>query len=440
MKEVLTFLNQEIKDNSCLVLALSGGPDSMCLLHLLLTIQKTKNLKIVVAHVNHRVRKESDTEELFLKDYITKLKLDLEIKHFEEYKKEVFKEGIAREKRYNFLEEVVKKYQAHYLLTAHHGDDLMETILMRLSRGSNLKGYIGIKEKQIKNNYLILRPLLKVNKESILEYNKNNNIPYFLDKSNNNKKYTRNRYRLDIIPFLKKENSNINLKYYQFSKELEDYDLFITNYINEHNYIETNYLDLIKVKNESLFIKRKCLELLIRNVQDNDLLDISKAQLEEILKVLDKNGNKEVNLNNNYIALKEYNKLSIQKKDLKKEFSYIIDQNIYTDNWNILKEDNIKYYSSNNIVYLDSKELALPLIVRNRQNGDKMLVKNLNGHKKISDILIDEKVDISKREDILVVVDSKNEVIWVPSLKKSQFCKDKNEKYDIILKYEVKKK
>ena len=440
MDKVLNYLKQEIRDNKTIILACSAGPDSMCLLDLLNKIKKDKNLRIIIAHVNHKVREESDKEEIFLKEYCEKLNLEFVSKHLDEYKEKEFNENEAREKRYQFLDEVMKKYHGYYLLTAHHGDDLIETILMRLTRGSNLKGYIGIKEKQVKVNYTILRPLLRVNKENILEYNKNNNIPYVIDKSNEDIKYTRNRYRKNILPFLKEENSNIHLKYYQFSKELEEYDRFLNNYILNKDLLIEDYIDLNKIKEESKFIKRKCIELLIREIQNSDYLDISNKQIEEIMNIMDKDGNKVINLNNKYIALKEYNKLRIIKEKERKEFNYILDKDIDINNYKIrFLDNNENIDNSNNILLLNKEDISLPLIIRSKKDGDKMTIKNLNGHKKINDILIDEKVPLKERDNILVITDSKNNILWIPRLKKSQFAKDKKEKYDIILKCEVKK-
>ncbi len=103
-----------------------------------------------------------------------------------------------------FYEEILKKYNSKTLLLAHHGDDLIETILMKISRGSNLEGYAGIKEVSNVKNYQIIRPLLKYTKEDIINYNKSNNIKYYNDSSNQSTNYTRNRYRLNILPLLKK--------------------------------------------------------------------------------------------------------------------------------------------------------------------------------------------------------------------------------------------
>ena len=122
-------------------------------------------------------------------------------------------ENYARKKRYEFFENLIKKYQAKYLLTAHHGDDLTETIIMRLIRGSSIKGYAGFSEITYKENYKIYRPLITKTKEEIFDYVQKNDIPYALDKTNNSDKFTRNRIRKYILPNLKKENKNIHLKF-----------------------------------------------------------------------------------------------------------------------------------------------------------------------------------------------------------------------------------
>ena len=159
MKEIKKFLCSFLKDKDILVVACSGGPDSMCLLHLLLSLKSDYNLKIICAHVNHNVRKESAFEEEFVKKYCYDNDIIFETTNFS-YDKNSFSEKDAHERRYAFFEKIVKKYHANYLLTAHHGDDLVETILMRIVRGSNLKGYGGIEKVSSKEGFKIVRPLL----------------------------------------------------------------------------------------------------------------------------------------------------------------------------------------------------------------------------------------------------------------------------------------
>ena len=207
--------NIDISDDTYIVVGVSAGPDSMALLDML---QKETNAKIVCAHINHNVRKSSNLEQKYLEEYCKNNNLIFECYKIEKYNQNNF-ENEAREKRYHFYEKILKKYNSHSLFLAHHGDDLTETILMKIIRGSNLEGYAGIKMYSKLENYTIIRPLLSLTKEDIIKYNQKNNIKYFIDETNNNKLYTRNRYRLTILPLLKKEDKKVHLKFLKYSKK-----------------------------------------------------------------------------------------------------------------------------------------------------------------------------------------------------------------------------
>ena len=142
MNETICYLKSILKENDTIVIGLSGGPDSMCLLDILKKLPI--KLNIICAHINHNIREESKEECIFVKEYCKKNNLIFETITFDKKSNEEnYNEQELREKRYKYFEELIKKYNAKYLMTAHHGDDLIETILMRLTRGSNLKGYSG---------------------------------------------------------------------------------------------------------------------------------------------------------------------------------------------------------------------------------------------------------------------------------------------------------
>lgn len=432
MKKVIEFLKKTIDKNTSLVVACSGGPDSMCLLDLVTKLKDELNLNIIVAHVNHKLRSESEEEAKMVENYSTENNLIFELLEITDYINGNFSEEDARKRRYKFFNEVIEKYHATALLTAHHGDDLIETILMRLTRGSNLSGYIGIKEISQNEKYKTLRPLLSVTKDEIINYLKENNVPYRLDKTNQELKHTRNRYRHVVLPFLKKENPKVHEKYLKFSKELIEYDNFVNTYINDNKFIVDNSIVINKVSGQTDFIKRKCLELLIKEIQSKDYFDISDEQTNNLMKLYTQS-NKSIDLNNNYIGINGYGKIFIKKKENKVLNEIIFDKDT-------LLEDFILYYNSpdgdnsNSCIYLDTSEIMMPLRIRSLLPGDKIKVKNLNGSKKISDIFIDSKVPKDKRSTYPILVDSQNTVLWVPNLKKSQFSKDKSQKYDIIIR------
>ena len=205
-----------------IIIGCSAGPDSMALLHYL---KNNTNNNIICCHINHNVRTESVKEEQYLKNYCKQ-------ENITSYTQNNF-ENEAREKRYNFYEKILKKYNSKYLFLAHHGDDLIETILMKINRGSSIEGYAGIKEISKKNNYYIIRPFIKYTKDDLINYNKKNNITYYIDKSNENTNYTRNRFRKNILPILKKENPNIHKQFLKYSNTLLEYNNYIERVIDE---------------------------------------------------------------------------------------------------------------------------------------------------------------------------------------------------------------
>ena len=437
-----TFLDSLLKEKDTVVLAISGGPDSMYLANLLLVYKDKLNLKIIIAHVNHSLRKQSEEEEIFVKKYAEENKLLFEYLRIDNYNKENF-HNYARTKRYKFFYEIVKKYQANYLMTAHHGDDLIETILMRLTRGSSLKGYSGIKLITEGENFKIVRPLLFLDKKQIIDYMDQNKLKYYIDSSNQSSKYTRNRYRQNILPFLKKEDKNVHLKYLEFSQELESADKYIERVVLKEvkKVYKDNKIDVEKIKKLDDYILKKVIEEILHLVYNNELAKVNKKHQEALYNLINTDKpNSFINLPINIIALKEYNNISFKKtKDLEKEnFNYIFNEELILPNKDRIIKLAKPDKTDNFYLYLDSKEITLPLIVRSIQAQDKMAVKNLKGHKKIKDILIDSKIPISIRKQIPVVTDSQNNILWLPGIKKLKFDKAKEQNYDIILKYEKK--
>ncbi len=435
MKKEIDFLKKNIENNSTVIVACSGGPDSMCLLNLVNSLKETMNLNVIVAHVDHNVRKESKEEAKMVESYALNNNLTFELMEIISYNNDTFSENEARKKRYDFFKELQKKYNASILLTAHHGDDLIETILMRLTRGSNLNGYIGIREITTNQNFKILRPLLTTTKKDIIKYLDENNINYAIDKTNDEMIHTRNRYRKIVLPFLKKENPLVHEKYLKFSRELIEYDKFVTSYIKSKNFIQDDKILIIKLKDESDFIKRKCLEIIIKELQKKDYFDISDEQINLLMRLYNLS-NKSVDLNNNYQGINSYGKIFIRKKEISFKKEIILDKDTEYGNFRFYYNIN-EMNKSNSCIALDTTTIKLPLKIRTIQEKDRMNVKNLNGSKKVSDIFINSKVPKYEREGYPILVDSNDEILWIPNIKKSKFAKDKSEKYDIIIKCEA---
>lgn len=436
METVIKYLEDLLQSKDVVIAAISGGPDSMALLNLLCEMKEKKNIEIIVVHVNHNVRKESEDEENLVKTFCNNKKIIFESMKINKKIEKNF-EMEARKIRYNFFEENIKKYHAKYLITAHHGDDLIETILMRLTRGSVLKGYKGIDTEVKKDNYCILRPLLSVTKKDILDYVQSNNIPYAIDYTNDKDDHTRNRYRHYILPFLKEENKNVHLKYKEFSEELKKYDEFIDSYIamNCSNIYVNDFINIELFNKEQNLIKYKIIEKMLNNVFDGKLEIINKRHVNLILELIRNNkNNSKISLPDNYIGIIQYNKFKIIKDEIVNDIDFILDKDLEYEKHKFIFDSSDKNIS-NYIIRLNSNEIKLPLRVRRRRAGDKIYIKNLGNFKKVSDILTDEKIEYIKRKEIFIVTDSENNILWIPGIKKSKFDKDFSQKYDIIIKY-----
>ena len=292
----------------------------------------------------------------------------------------------ARNIRYQFFDEIVKKYNAKYLLTAHHGDDLMETILMRIARGSTLRGYSGFRKLVKMDGYYIYRPFIGLTKSELLDYCHKNRVPYAIDKSNFSDVYTRNRYRKEVLPFLKSEDKDIHKKYLKFSNVLSQADDFIEEEASKaiSKVIKDNKLYIDKYLEINKFLKRIILERFISSFYQDDLILINDKHLDLIESLINsKKSNAKVNLPNDVEVVKSYNTLSIRRNpNLLSSYEIEVSREVILPNGHKLELlDSVKG-NSNNIIKLSSKDVTLPLIVRTRKLGDVMAIKG-GGHKKI---------------------------------------------------------
>ena len=430
--------NFKFEMNDKIVVGCSSGPDSMALVDMLLKIRDKYHLSLIIAHVNHNVRSESYDEAQYLKEYCKDNNLLFESMIIEEYGDDNF-HNEARNIRYNFFESLIRKYSANYLMTAHHGDDLIETVLMRIVRGSNLNGYSGFKEVVSMEGYKIVRPLIHYTKKELEDYDQENNVKFFVDSSNDKDKYTRNRYRKNVIPFLKEEEVNVHNKFLKFSEELSDASRFIEKERDKalERCLVNNCINLDLFIKEDLFIQKEILYYLLSEFYQDDLILVNDKHIDLVSNLICSNkANCFVNLPNDVVAKKSYNMLEL-RRDTFEITSYEIEFNNYVllPDEHVIEKVNDTEDSSNNTCRLDSRDITLPLVVRTRRIGDKMKVKGLDGSKKIKDIFIDKKIGLEKRDSWPIVVDSKGKIVWIPGIKKSVYDKKKVDSYDIVLKY-----
>ena len=440
MKEVVKYIKEDLNlgFGDTVVVGVSGGPDSMALLNILVELRNFLDLQIICAHVNHNMRSESEAEKVFVESYCKKKTIVFEYVKIEEYGDDNF-HNEARNIRYKYFKQLINKYEAKYLFTAHHGDDLIETILMRLVRGSTLKGYSGFSKILEIDGYTVVRPLITVTKEEIIEYNKQKKVSYVSDASNEKDVYTRNRFRKYIVSDLKKEDKNVHKKFYKFSETLQEYNKYIDKEVEKKlkKIYPQNVLNINEFLKEEQLIKNKIIYYILENIYQDDLMLITDQHVNLINSVINsEKANATIHLPNKISAVKSYDTLTLLKQEISSdEFDVEITEHINLSNGKNIEQIETSEIDDNFICRLSSKEVKMPLYARSRKDGDKMSVKGMLGSKKIADIFIDQKIDATERKKWPVVVDSAGTIVWLPGLKKSKFSKAKKESYDIILKY-----
>ena len=436
MKEAISFLeNLNIPKNRYIIIGCSGGPDSMCLLNVLLKM----NFHIVCAHVDHGIRKESTQEYEFVEDFCQKNDITFEGMHIP---KDLNKnESYYRRIRYDFYKKLAHKYNTPYIMTAHHGDDLIETILMRITRGSCLKGYLGFRKVYEEKEYVFIKPLIFYTKEEIMNYVTSHGIPYVIDSTNAEDNYTRNRYRHFILPFLKKEDGDVHRKYLKFSEELQEtveYIDFLVNTAIDDNF-DGEKIDLDKFEQLDTFLQKKEIERILQKIYGDNVDKLKVSHITAIIEQLSKGTNFALDLPLNIKVQREYSHLTIGPLRRADSYKLELTDIVTLPNGGKIEKVSKCEDTSNFTTRLNSKDVHLPLYIRTRESNDSIEIKNMNGSKKIKKILIDEKIPPSIRSEIPILTDASGTILWLPGIKKSKFDINKDGKYDIILRYTQKK-
>ena len=408
-------------DSSTVVIAVSTGVDSMVLLDLM---QKYTKANIIIAHVNHGKRKESVEEEKFITKYAQDFNLKIHVYHISHDEIEGNFQEKARVIRYNFFKEVMFKENAKVLLLAHHLNDDIETMLFRLQRGSNLAGYAGISDFVKIDEGIIVRPLLSVLKEDILDYAKANNIKYYEDSSNNTDIYSRNKIRHNDVTkifnsiegasnnFVEMKNNiknaSIVLNEYRdnlikaiIKEEKNGYSFVIDDFKKVHEYIQKEII--FHLTKEKALSSKQVDEIIkiINSNKANVIADIASIQVVKSYKEIYLFINKVEENVNIEISINDLNKLEYNIDNVKVKIINIDNDACKLSNKNC-------YSMSFNYNYL-------PLVIRNWQNGDKIITAS--GTKKVSRILIDNHVSMIERKKTLVVCKDEDILMVVGYLK-----------------------
>ena len=435
--KINTLWNKEDK----IAIALSGGVDSIVLFHLLVTEYKDSYKQLVVFHINHGLREESYEEaefvEKFVKDFDVKFyKEELNMSDLER-DSHTSEEMLARELRYQAFNKMAKLEGVTKLLTAHHKNDQVENILMRLLIGRSIDHSLAICEEIEMAGLTIYRPLLNSLKAELEEYAKEKNLHYYVDATNFDTDYTRNNIRHNIVPLLNDINSGSFDNLINFANYYQNINNNLKKAIlsNKDNYIFSRDEDKISlVKDKFLELNEEEMYFLLKDLITDELgvFDIKQKAIFDVVSSLKKNsGNKSYDLKNNLKIISQYESIyihKIEKKCYNDKIEIIIDK--------ICENSVYEFYQNKFIISTDAKDSEigfnkseLPLLVTIKKEGDRVRRGEIN--KKLSRIFIDEKVPKELRDTLPVIRNNKGEVLGVLGIGTKV---NKNKIYDYYIK------
>ncbi len=444
-----------LKKGESVVVALSGGPDSTALLTVLFTIAPKMNLKLIVAHFNHRLRgRESAADEKFSRALAKKMDL-----HFfsgrmdkKRKKKGISPEDFYRRQRYDFLDKVAKDNRAQKIATGHNMNDQAETVLLNLLRGSGLEGLKGFLPQR---DGKIVRPLMEISRQEVISFLKEAGISYRVDKTNQDDIHLRNKIRMQLIPYLKENyNSKVEENLAQMAAILRNEDEFIKQHTAKRlqspaiQKSETGFLLKVNyVKKMPVAIRWRLFKKILEDLspENNGISFAHIVSVDDLVKK--SNSGRKVILPMKLQARREYNHLVLEKQKTSSGqvvfkhalvipgSTYIKEKNLVVKS-RIIKKRNIDF-GKRDVIYLDLDKVHLPVIVRNRREGDWFQPLGMAGRQKLKKYFIDHKIPPSRRDEILLFVD-KLSVICIETMHLNERVKI-NPQTTNIVKLEIQK-
>lgn len=422
----LNTIHQWWQPRERVLVAVSTGVDSMVLLDLLQ--QLPDGPQIVVAHVNHQLREQSQVEEEFLTHYCQQRQLPLVIATWNKNEHPVTGvEEAARQFRYHFFEDQMKQQNITKVLTAHHQGDQVETVLMHLTRGGQLAELTGMADRRPLGEGQLLRPLLTFSKAELRNYAIEQHLTWYEDETNQQLEFTRNRYRNELIPQLEEENPQAaeHIANYanQLAASLAALSSLLRPLLNQAILKQSNQrieLDLVKLR-ETMPAQTTIwvTELLISWLH---LTNVNQRLVQELTNVVEKKSGKYVQLNlpNGWLAIRNYDRLVLERvKQINGQENQQTKELVVELNQWYLGTNHSHYgiFSRPNIVgatklgNLSLQASDFPLIVRPVQSGDVIAVKG--GHQKVTRTLINRKIPKPKRKQVQVLVNQQQEILAV---------------------------
>lgn len=411
--------NKYIKDNKLfkkqdkILVAISGGADSIALAHLM----KRSGYKCIFAHCNFNLRdKESDTDEVFCKNFAIKHNTEIYTKSFntKDYaiKNKLSIEEAARNLRYNWFEKIRIREKCKYIVTAHHLNDNIETFFIKFTSGTGIRGLSGIKNK----NKKIIRPLLFAKRSEIENYCNVNNLKFRTDKSNFDTKFTRNKFRNNIIPLFTEMNPNFENTIAKNLKILTDihkiYNKAIKKAIKKCVQKKNNIIKINIKKLQKLEAPETYLFELIRKFGFNS------ADTSDIYNAINSHSGK-IFYSTTHRLLKDRKHFIIKKNEKFNHGKKVIISNIKNINptlpfvFEIIKKTpDFKINSDSKTAFIDFEKLKFPITIRTFLKGDFFYPLGMNNKKNLSDFYTDLKLNLFEKEDTLIM-ESKDKIFWI---------------------------
>lgn len=396
-------------DDANLLLAVSGGVDSVVLTHLC----KKAGLQISLAHCNFHLRgEESDGDEIFVQELADALGLEVFIEHFDtekyagENKKSI--QVAARELRYKWFRDLQKALSFNYVLTAHHANDDLETFIINFIRGTGLEGLTGIPEK----NEHFVRPLLPFSRRRIEDYARRNHLQWREDSSNASAKYLRNKIRQEIIPALEEINPQLLESYRKTREHLGQSSALVEDYVaaifprvaKENKYGYTFNIQLLQTLPN---VKAVLYEL---------FKPFGFTEWNDVLHLLDAHTGKMV-LSGTHRLIKDRSELlltTLPEEDNEKNYEITEEEEVLMTGMGTLHLNSVEEMeeTGQNILYVDKDKIDFPLVVRRWQEGDYFHPFGMQGKKKLSKFFKDNKLSLPEKENTWVLC-SKNDIVWI---------------------------
>lgn len=426
VKKVLSFIKSEglFSPDSRIIVAVSGGADSVMLLRVLVSA----GFDCVAAHCNFHLRgDESDRDQSFVESLCAELSVPLEIVHFqtEEYaaQHKLSIEMAARELRYGWFEQIRVKHGADVIAVAHHADDVVETFLMNIVRGTGIHGLTGIKPMAGR----IVRPLLGIYRSEIEEYMRLNSFAYVTDSTNLQQDYLRNKFRLSVIPLLQSVNPAAKANVLSDIGHLRDVEAIYNARVSHLRQTVVNegadgglrivIRELLATEAPSTLLFEYLSPLGFTATQCSDMVE--SARNANVGRVWQSQSHTSY-LDRGVFTVKpsredDSSEVIVTEEDVRngKKAGGL--------SFAIMPAAEVRFSKGNTVAYADFDKVAFPLVVRTWRAGDVVCPLGMNGRaKKVSDVLIDSKISISEKSAVKVVVDATGKIMWVVGLRSDE--------------------